>query len=244
MYCSKCGKEISDSAVFCDKCGNKVGASIESEKIYTRETKSDGMSSEEKERKLRAVIVFIMVCLISMGAVLALLAEDSGALDLVLDFEYESHINALKEALSEYDILIKILLFGSIIVSSVVNYIIPFMKRDFEGGFKGVLSTGVFDALCPVIVFFILKTSEVSEYFTVNFFGFMGYIVYLFAVVCNVIAYKKAAEAETTAYYYNKKSNNNNLLNKLGANEEWKCKHCGTINKPTMDYCKDCGEYK
>lgn len=29
MFCSKCGKQIEDNAVFCSGCGNKVGAEIQ-----------------------------------------------------------------------------------------------------------------------------------------------------------------------------------------------------------------------
>lgn len=29
MFCSKCGKQLEDSAVFCSGCGNKVGAEIQ-----------------------------------------------------------------------------------------------------------------------------------------------------------------------------------------------------------------------
>ena len=29
MFCSKCGKQIEDNAVFCSVCGNKVGAEIQ-----------------------------------------------------------------------------------------------------------------------------------------------------------------------------------------------------------------------
>lgn len=33
MYCSNCGKELKDNAVFCDKCGTKVGETTQQKNI-------------------------------------------------------------------------------------------------------------------------------------------------------------------------------------------------------------------
>ena len=38
MYCSKCGTQIDDSAVFCPKCGNKVGETSNAETAPIQET--------------------------------------------------------------------------------------------------------------------------------------------------------------------------------------------------------------
>lgn len=36
MFCSKCGKELNDSDIFCSGCGNKVGEKIKTEKIVEK----------------------------------------------------------------------------------------------------------------------------------------------------------------------------------------------------------------
>ena len=60
MFCSKCGTQLSDTAVFCNKCGNTIQKS------------ENNMVKEKYSFRIRIVligIVFILLCILVILAI-------------------------------------------------------------------------------------------------------------------------------------------------------------------------------
>lgn len=54
MYCSKCGKEVKDSAAFCPNCGAKVNIGAVSENTDKTRLDVTAKSDIKKKKKVRA----------------------------------------------------------------------------------------------------------------------------------------------------------------------------------------------
>ena len=62
MYCSKCGKEIKDSDVFCPACGNKIGNAEQFvEKSKENRTIAFQFSEQEVKWLIYKLIYFALI---------------------------------------------------------------------------------------------------------------------------------------------------------------------------------------
>ena len=69
MYCTKCGREISEEAIFCPGCGQRVGEKEETKEAKEQE-KTEFSLNEQKEKDILsisflagAIIITIISCL-------------------------------------------------------------------------------------------------------------------------------------------------------------------------------------
>lgn len=72
MFCTKCGANNSDEAVYCQKCGKLLEAAAEEETRIARKITSETEAGEENERQVFSISPTLMF--VKMGYVLAALA--------------------------------------------------------------------------------------------------------------------------------------------------------------------------
>lgn len=251
MFCSKCGKEINDDAVFCDKCGSPTNNSLtgnsnaerRNEKVYVSK-ESSAFAVKEKNEKMKAIIATIICCFVVV--IFAFVAIND--ISIYVD---GPRIERLEEILSESGSA----LFPLLILVAVADLgfcLFAYFGRNFEKFFKSIIGGAVVNALCPLIIIFsFYKAIEETGYekadYKISFFFVFMYAILLSVEAFRVITFKKASDAEDAARYYENKDSLKGLKclsNENDASTDWKCKHCGSTNKYSQDYCKDCGKYR
>ncbi len=253
MFCSKCGKEISDTAAFCDKCGAKTGGNSEN---YSHSASSynvlEEMSQDEKVAKTRVISNYFVYAVLVLAALLMMFMGDMGLFISSIDSRNTSGYTMYE--LSDNDVLVVLVILGVIIAfasSIIVECILPLKKRAFDA-FKGKFKRAAISrSVTPILI--VMLFVFFGE-FDIELAAGM-YIVLVLNIGFNIlltILFNKAAEEESGAKYKENHSTSA-LLKKLGvedkpekpdASVDWVCKDCGRVNKAIDSYCKDCGKYR
>lgn len=248
MFCFKCGKEISDDAVFCDKCGTKIGDLAFSDNMTVKPCASKDKSAYAvKEKKQKMLAIYVAVCKIIVAMIFVLLT-----VNCISAFFTGPRVERLAEIFSEEiggsGVLVVMILPA---LADISFYIYAYINRSFGKFFKSTIFITVIYGLIPLgLAFTMLNTfndgMQEKEYTLTAGFWIM-YILLLGVAVYSAVVYKKASDAEETAVYYENKDSIRGLRclsDKKEIVSDWKCKHCGSINKTNQDYCKDCGKYR
>lgn len=252
MFCSKCGKEINDGAAFCDKCGAKIGGSDNNSRSASSYSYSDEMSQDEKVAKTRVITNYFVYAVLVLAAALMLVIGDMSL--FISSIDSKSTTGYTMSELSDDGVFEVLIILGVIIVfasSIIVECILPYKKRAFDGFKDKFKREAITRAVLPILIVALF----------VFFGGFDielaigSYIALALNIGFNVlltILFNKAAEEESAARYKANHSTSS-LLKKLGvedkpekpdASVDWTCKDCGRVNKAIDSYCKDCGKYR
>lgn len=246
MFCSKCGKEINESAAFCDKCGNAVTNSATEEKAVENARLAKKLSDlAGKERNDKIIAIFAAIfCYIVTGIFIFL------AVNNITTLISGPRIEKVEEAFAESTSTVMICFILPLSID-IGFYIYAYFNRCFEKFFKNIIITAVISALIPLFLSLIalntLNEGMSENEYTVTFVFMFMYAVLICAEVFSVITYKKAMDSEETACYHEKKDTLKSLRCLSNENDvcaDWKCKNCGSTNKSAQDYCKDCGKYR
>ncbi len=266
MFCSKCGKEISNDATFCSGCGSVVNGSQSGISVSVAMPK---MSAAEKDRKIRAVAVYCMAALMGLAVLWIMISTQFDCLTAILGDSYAAK-QLIKESWEDYGgfiVLISVLMTLSYVIFGVVGYVVPLNKRNFAANKKTVVgnlvTSCIMDVVCGGMLCYIVGSAELDVFFIV-----LVTIVLAVADVFAAIAYVRAADAEVYAKFkethldkrigsegrkpYSGKgvisrlsAINNGYTNEMkDAPRVWICNSCGTENSNTDAFCKDCGKYK
>ena len=246
MFCSKCGKEIADDAAFCSSCGYGINGTGKSHLL------DSSISSEEKERKLRAMIVFLISAMIEISAVLAMLVTKMQCLKLIIG-DTRTAERFLEDAWDENGMLLMMcgfLIIAAEIMLGVIFYVLPYVKREYTSMKKQVMGSAIAEAVASIIVgawfAYYVHIQDCDSFFVILFAALLS-----FSKVFVAISYSIAADVEdrekfrstiaSRASKLSAMSSGNVINNTTGL---WRCGKCGTQNKNTDSFCKDCGNYK
>lgn len=274
MFCSRCGKQISDDAAFCDGCGTPVGSvqnvatQTAPQVVYVQQAvvaKSSVMPKEEKEYKTLSIGIFLMQSVLALGFLIALVASEGRML-----FSMFGNIPewALEDMWEEISGLSTVLLFGYLglqVFVGIMNYYLPYVHRNFAEHKKQVIGSCVADAIWLGIMPIVLGALTAEE-FDGELPVLLIFIALILLALCifTAVLYAKAADSETYEKYKESKGvaggvgesadyNANKTLSRLSnianggsgeAPKMWTCSSCKTINKNTDSFCNGCGKYK
>lgn len=248
MFCSKCGKQLNDGAVFCDGCGAAVNSSSP-EQTSTGAQRANGALSEktqaERSEKMRAIAVTAIISAVEL--IILFIAMSSELSSLKFFFNDGKGENFLKHMWDKQGGLTKVigvlLMFAA--VMDVVMCYIHSRRRTLSAYKKVLLINRIFFSAIAIFACVLLK----------DYLDISGWLMVMILIAFNWLALKpifKAAECENGALYLEKGVNGKgrfyDKLSTLHENEDkanlWQCKTCGTFNSHLQNYCKDCGKYR
>lgn len=248
MFCSKCGKEIRDDAVFCDKCGAKAGGGTD--------RSISEISFEEKNLKMKAIAMFGIFASACLLFVMVVFASDFDAVTSLFTGGASSSI--LELAFGEYNSVIIIAQLILIAFEALFAYILPYKNRCFSAS-SGIsnLFTSASGSLITILFIFLIISHFSGDIEVQPLFWIIAGVFIVLDLV-KMLSYRKAREYEESVLAYGNKAFEKVNYSKKPrpswmpseetetklSNEPWECMHCGAHNPYTQNSCKDCGKYK
>lgn len=260
MFCSKCGKELPEGAVFCPSCGGSVnGTNPTQPKVppspVNYGSANSGISAEEKNKKLVAIAAFILCAVMNLFFYWSIVISKGS----IIFGDYINHSIWGDSENTFFTVVSVLMTLGSIILA-FTEFLLPYINRTFDkkrATVKGSLVPGFFLA-GPMSVILAYKANKHCDYIPIVLLV-LGISVSALAIIV-AITYSAAAyyeryqitkEKEATLKYDeiispNGKRYATNLARISGETQEeyWICPECGTRNRLLSDQCKDCGHYK
>ncbi len=254
MFCSKCGKEIEDGASFCSECGTPTvfnRAQVNLRSGMNMNTQNDGMTNEEKTKKLAAIGSFVLAFVAEMFVVWSICATKW---KIIFGSSIpDSSLERFWDDTSWVAVIAALMLTFERLMTSFRIYISAYINRSFAKFKKAGIGGFIWSLGILVIVPIIMSNYfyEKGGYYPVGLIA-LG----VFACLLNIpaaITYWKAAECESLAQLENKAADRKSLVSRLSNMTEdntsapkniWICPECGSRNSSLQNQCKDCGYYK
>lgn len=215
MFCSKCGKQISDEAAFCEGCGNPTASVTNTatqavpQVVYVQQTpmqvvasRTPAIPKEEKEYKTLAIGMFVLQSVLTLGFLIALVASEGRMI-----FSMFGNIPewAMDDIWEEIGSIFVILLFGYLglqVFIGILSYYLPYVHRNFSEHKKQVIGSCIADTLSlgiMPIVLGVVTAEEMNGELPV----LLIFIALILAALCifTAVLYKKAADSETYEKY-------------------------------------------
>lgn len=244
MFCSKCGKELSDGAAFCDRCGNPANPAASSDERKDA-TVTSKVTQDERTRKLIACMSFFLAAAMKLFLFWSLVGTKgklfigNGYPDWIVDGWWED--------VSWLFIVIALITTIEALIYTFRFYILSYINRSFAEHKKAMVINSVLNAI-SLVGLPIIGANMVNDrigYYPIGLICF-GIIAAAFSISV-AITYSRAADCESSEAFDKK------YVSKLagisgessGSVEDfWICKKCGSRNSRLSDQCKDCGKYK
>ena len=291
MFCSKCGNQVKDDALFCDKCGYKLDGSVPINQstatypqqpiyqqtpqiVYVNQPKHSFISDdpEETNRKLAAIIFFIVSGIMMLGAIITLVATKLGIIaDMIeSDYPHSSIERALQGSFEESKGFIIFFFFAYIayIIFQSFTLWLQCRKREFAKNRKAVKFNCVSDIVCILLVTLLIGISLSDATHGSTHFSVLYYVIIIAIITFKIIyavLYSKAADYEeylsgkerrassvpsndwVCVHCGSSNAGNDTFCQKCGKNytrQGWTCSSCGTFNDKNELSCKGCGKYR
>ncbi|MGN0686756.1 MAG: zinc-ribbon domain-containing protein [Oscillospiraceae bacterium] len=226
MYCSKCGQQIADDAVFCQKCGTAVNdkAPSAASTPQVSNKKQITIPDEEKEKKMRLIKQYCVHNLIIVAFIISFLAT-KGFNFFFIDSAELAH-TAFRSSMSYKDIvdvlwsstgwiyyLVCLPVILEIAFETYRCIIEPYKNRSFNKQYTRFHASCLADAFIAIIIFFVIAVFGFPqlgdefvwcklEWYILFFIGCVLF-VFVFSRLFMSRLYRLAAEAE----FSNLKSN-------------------------------------
>lgn len=247
MFCSKCGKQLHDDAVFCTYCGNPTSNSAEGRKpatipvpqsVYAVQPhvkpyypaqvttmKIEPPNAPKLTKKEKNAVVTTGVIHIVSGIFTALILYFSGK---VLFFSIEE---------TAIIILLMILSAG---VDVFLGVAALFKKR------WAFLTIRILKIIDIILIFLgSLMSMMGGEAFTISLFDIIG-IAFRAFIIAMASTCEKALSKDTQQYREkaNRKQPSRSNAGTVLSSNKWICTKCGAHNSEGDSFCNDCGSYK
>ncbi len=255
MFCFKCGKEISDDAVFCDKCGTKIGRDqVSNSQPTSTSIKNSVMTKSEINAKniflcsyaiYASYVLFLVLMVIFIDA--SVFIKSLGSNSMPSGYSFADIID------SDFLLmLVTLAVAGESFFKLYRYFVVANKKRELESyREKFKVSETIDCAVLPLGIIGLIIFGKM-EFTTITYIATAIYIAFFFVIT---ILFNKAVQEESNAKYKENHSTSA-LLKKLGVEDkpkkpemqdasiDWTCKKCGTVNKALDSFCKDCGKYR
>lgn len=245
MYCSKCGKEMDEKAVFCSSCGKKVGSSVQQqEKELVNSGFEIRFTEQETKWLILKIIYIILVCFVWYQAQKEMFDID-GYMGLSIENLMENVIDE-KQYLDESTLIARLCYWSFRI--GLIGYILAaalalLQKEDVAQ----TLSIWSFVCQLPIFaytikgVMIVYNRAYLADAMRVVNEEFWIYLVLnIFVFICGYCFFNNISVAKR----YRRKSytilNGNMNEVKMPGTGEWRCIDCGKIHANYVHTCS-CG---
>ncbi len=254
MFCSKCGNQVNDGAVFCCKCGYKLDGSIPVSQntdnknnshqqspmvAYVEQPRQNsvGIDSEEANKKLLAIVFFIVSGIMMLGAFIALIATRLSVIADLIETDYSHSMveRAFQNAYEESQGVIIFLFFAYVayIIFQSFTLWTQYRKREFARNKKAVkINCGV--DIISLLVISVLIGASLSDAISGAHFSLLYYVILMVIIVFKIIYAVLYCQAADYEEYLSEKES------KAASGLNWKCEHCGHINVGSDTFCIKC----
>jgi len=250
MYCSKCGKELSDNDLFCPTCGTKVG-STEQRVEEPRENRTIAFQFSEQEvkgliYKLIYIVLIYFVWRQSQKGMFEINRNYPVSIDGLMDQVY-----FFKQYAEESLLVAKICYwcFKIAIFGYVAAAVLALLQREEKAktlsniGFLLHLSIILYTLRGIVIVlenwgFGVVRVSEVLEILSEEFWIYVALNIIIVICGARFFANENFASQDSDESY--SILNDDKLQSRKLSSTEWRCPECGRINSNFFIVCS-CG---
>ncbi len=214
MFCSKCGKQIADDALFCEGCGNPTGSSqnsaVPQQAVYVQTApagqyiveKAPSIPVKEKEWKIMAIAMFVVQTVLTLGLLVAIVASEGKMIFSFIGDYPEWLLEKLWNEIGGLCYFVTIIYAAVQIFLGVSHYMLAYTRRMFNEHKRQVIASCISDALMgglmPVAIGIVLAEETDGEIsFMLVFIG----IILLALNIATAVFYHKAGDIESFEKY-------------------------------------------
>lgn len=257
MFCYKCGKQISDQALFCEHCGSKTvymsqpaNQNLASQPVAQTYTaplpgqRASDIGVEESSKKMTAVACFAIFTLLQLFLLWSgvITKGDIFFGELFPDFL----LNRLWEEIAPVYIVLAVLFTVGAIVNWELFFFLPLKRRTFlkqKPGFVG----SVLGDISAVVLLLIYSSMFYKDSDSLPVLFILLCIIVAGAAIVCIATYVRAANAErlpmvdlNTGTTISPQSDNSAPVKEI-PEKIWVCKKCRARNSVKNSVCFSCG---